>query len=67
METKTEQTAPADVEFVYGLDGICSLFGVCKDTAMKYKKSFLAPAVMQKGRKIVVDKAKALELFAKAN
>lgn len=51
--------------YVYGLQGICDLFGVCKTTAMLYKNTFLAPAVSQRGRTIVVDADKALQLFAR--
>ncbi|RGU34490.1 DUF3853 family protein, partial [Alistipes indistinctus] len=39
------------------------LFGVSHATAQRYKDTFLKPAVRQNGRKIVVDVAKALELF----
>lgn len=49
--------------FVYGLRGIRELFGVSHPTAQKYKNTFLAPAIMQRGRKIVVDVAKAIELY----
>ncbi len=49
--------------FVYGLKGIQSLFGISHLTAQRYKDGFLKPAVMQLGRKIVVDADMALELF----
>ena len=49
--------------YVYGLKGIQALFGVSHLTAQHYKDSFLKPAVMQQGRKIVVDVEKAVELF----
>lgn len=60
---------PADYTqgYVYGLKGIRQLFGVSHATAQRYKDSFLKPAVSQRGRKIVVDKAKALELFDEYN
>ena len=48
---------------VYGLRGIETLFGVSHKTAQMYKDTFLAPAVKQNGRKIVVDADLALELF----
>lgn len=48
---------------VYGLHGIETLFGVSHKTAQMYKDTFLAPAVKQNGRKIVVDADLALELF----
>lgn len=50
-------------QFVYGLRGIRDLFNVSHVTAQKYKDTFLAPAVMQRGRKIVVDVDMALQLY----
>lgn len=49
--------------FVYGLRGIRNLFNVSHPTAQKYKNTFLAPAIMQRGRKIVVDVDLAMELY----
>ena len=49
--------------YVYGLKGIQSLFGCSHLTAQRYKDTFLKPAVMQQGRKIVVDAEKAMDLF----
>lgn len=49
--------------YVYGLRGIQQLFGVSHKTAQEYKDTFLRPAVMQNGRKIVVDADLAMELF----
>ena len=49
--------------YVYGLKGIQSLFGCSHLTAQRYKDTFLAPAVMQQGRKIVIDVEQAVELF----
>ena len=51
--------------YVYGLRGIQQLFGVSHKTAQEYKDTFLCPAVMQNGRKIVVDADLAMELFNK--
>lgn len=48
---------------VYGLKGIMELFNVSKSTAWVYKNTFLADACVQKGRKILVDTKKALELY----
>lgn len=50
-------------KFVYGLRGIRELFNVSHPTAQKYKNTFLAPAIMQRGRKIVVDVDLAVELY----
>lgn len=49
--------------YVYGLRGIRALFNVSHVTAQQYKNTFLAEAVMQRGRKIVVDADKAMELY----
>jgi hypothetical protein len=62
-------TNPVDYTqgYVCGLKGIRQLFGVSHATAQRYKDTFLKPAVKQNGRKIVVDKAKAIELFDQYN
>lgn len=52
---------------VYGLAGIQELFNVSHLTAQRYKNTFLAGAVSQQGRKIVVDAEKALQLFSEHN
>ncbi len=49
--------------YVYGLRGIRELFGVCHTTAQRYKDTFLAPAIRQNGRKVIVDVDMAMELF----
>lgn len=49
--------------YVYGLAGIRALFNVSHVTAQRYKDGILADAVIQNGRKIMVDVDKALELF----
>ena len=51
-------------EQVFGLQGIADLFGCSKITALKYKQTFRAPAVKQRGRKIVTDVKLAKRLFA---
>lgn len=61
-DRETGESMPSD-GYAYGLDGIMELFGVCKATAQRYKNGFLQPAIIQRGRKILIDKAKALELF----
>lgn len=55
-----------DGNFVYGLTGIMELFNCSKSKAFQLKKTTIAPAVYQTGRKIMVDKAQALALV-KAN
>ena len=49
-------------DFVYGLAGIMDLFKCSKCKALKLKKTTIAPAVYQDGRKILVDWRQALEL-----
>ena len=48
---------------VYGIRGIEKLFNVSHKTAQQYKDTFLKSAVMQNGRKIVVDADLAMKLF----
>lgn len=55
-------TVPAR-RYVYGLGGIRNLFKVSQVTAIKYKNTVIREAVMQQGRKIVVDADKAMQLF----
>lgn len=51
-------------KFVYGLKGIAETFNVSHVTAHKYKNTILKDAVIQCGRKIIVDVEKARKLFA---
>lgn len=62
-ENSKNNTARPSGRLVYGLHGIETLFGVSHKTAQMYKDTFLAPAVRQNGRKIVVDADLAMELF----
>lgn len=57
LNTTTEK------RYVYGLAGIRQLFNVSHATAQRYKDTIIKEAVMQQGRKIVVDAEKAIELF----
>ena len=53
--------------FVFGLDGICDLFGCSKSTAERIKQSgIIDAAISQVKRKIVVDAELALQLFSKS-
>ena len=56
-------TAKKSGNYVYGLRGIEQLFGVSHKTAQYYKDHIINEAVMQNGRKIVVDADLALQLF----
>ena len=62
-ENNTYNKSHSSGRLVYGLHGIETLFGVSHKTAQMYKDTFLAPAVKQNGRKIVVDADLAMELF----
>lgn len=61
-ETHMHQAQKAG-RLVYGLKGISDLFGVSHLTAQRYKDGLIKEAVMQNGRKIVVDADLALKLF----
>lgn len=54
---------PFSGRLVYGLRGIRELFNISHKTAYEWKSTWLAPAVMQNGRKIVTDADYALKLF----
>ena len=49
--------------YVKGLSVVMEMFGVSYITAHAWKKGWLSPAISQQGRTIVVDTAKAIELF----
>lgn len=61
-EKKVEVQQPSG-RLVYGLRGIQELFGCSHRTAQYYKDNIIKEAVMQNGRKIVVDADLALKLF----
>lgn len=63
LDRASQRPAETGRRYVYGLKGIQSLFSCSHLTAQRYKDTFLAPACMQQGRKIVVDADKAMELF----
>lgn len=53
-------------EYVYGLDGIASIFNCSRMTATRIKKSGqIDAAIKQIGRKIIIDVDLALELTGK--
>ncbi|MCC2590035.1 DUF3853 family protein [Chryseobacterium sp. MFBS3-17] len=53
-------------KYVYGLLGLAKLLGCSKNHAGKLKsKGIFDEAIIQNGRKIIVDAEKALELFKK--
>ena len=51
-------------EYVYGLDGLAKLLNCGKSKAQQVKNSgIIDEAIIQSGKKIIIDKAKALELL----
>lgn len=62
-EKVTTEATDKPKRYVYGLAGIRQLFRVSHPTAQKYKDGILRDAVSQRGRVIVVDVDKAMELF----
>lgn len=62
--TPTPTPQQGEKSYVYGLRGIQQLFGISHKTAQAWKNTWLAPACMQYGKTIIVDREKAVELFA---
>lgn len=67
---KTPQENSVEVEqknkHVYGIDGLARILGCSKSHASKLKgKGLFDKAIVQNGRKIIIDKEMALELFNK--
>lgn len=60
---KVSEPDKAPTKYVYGIAGIRKLFGVSHVTAQRYKDGILRDAVSQRGRVIVTDVEKAMELF----
>ena len=51
-------------KYVYGLSGLAGILGCSKNHAGKLKsKGIFDDAIIQNGRKIIIDSEKALELF----
>ena len=66
MNENKDETQPDVIQekkYVYGLKGIRGLFNVSHATAQRYKDTIIKDAVMQCGRKIIVDADHAIELF----
>jgi hypothetical protein len=63
LTTGTAKKVVPSGHYVYGIRGIEKLFGVSHKTAQYYKDHVINEAVMQNGRKIVVDADQALQLF----
>ena len=63
----TNDNDAAGKRYVYGIVGLERALGVSHKTAQKLKDGILAPAVKQRGRKIVTDLDYALQLFDEKN
>lgn len=66
IDNQQQETVQEEMEskkYVYGLAGIRKLFNISHATAQRYKDTIIKAAVMQQGRKIIVDKSAALKLF----
>lgn len=50
-------------EYLTGLRGLMTLFGISHKTAQAWKDGFLAPACEQYGKTILIDREKAIQLF----
>lgn len=66
IQKPAPEAATTAANYVYGLQGIQGLFNVSKKTAQRYKDGILRDAVMQSGRKLVIDVDKAMALFAQS-
>lgn len=54
----------SNVKYVHGLAGLANILGCSKNHAGKLKSSGIFDgAIIQNGRKIIIDSEKALELF----
>ena len=61
--TASTQETPTEKRYVYGIAGLCEIFGCSKPTAIRIKKSGrIDKAITQVGRKIVIDAELALQL-----
>ena len=62
-QNKPVKVQKSEKRYIYGLRGIRQLFNVSHATAQRYKDTIIKDAVLQQGRKIIVDADKAMELF----
>lgn len=70
LNPKTEQiessnpTTNSETEYVYGISGLARILGCSKTHAQKLKsKGVFDKAIIQNGRKIIINKELALQLF----
>lgn len=61
---KTVPTLSKEIEYVYGISGLARILGCSKTHAQKLKsKGVFDKAIIQNGRKIIINKELALQLF----
>lgn len=65
--SSTDSDETTGKRYVYGITGIERALGVSHKTAQRLKDGILAPAVKQRGRKIITDLELALQLFDEKN
>lgn len=64
VERDSKQVTDIKTTYVYGLSGLASILGCSKNHAGKLKSTgMFDEAIIQNGRKIIIDSEKALELF----
>lgn len=64
IESKNVEQKINQPKYVYGIVGLANLLGCSKNHAGKLKGSgMFDEAIIQNGRKIIIDSEKALELF----
>jgi hypothetical protein len=66
-EKNTADAPKPTKEYVYGLQGLERLLNVSHVTAQRLKDGPLKKAVLQRGRKIMIDKELAIQLFNDRN
>ncbi|WP_417430096.1 DUF3853 family protein [Halpernia sp.] len=64
VERETIELTDNKAKYVYGLSGLATILGCSKNHAGKLKSTgMFDEAIIQNGRKIIIDSEKALELF----
>lgn len=67
VKIKTHQEQEEKKQYVYGISGIAKLFNCSRTTAYRIKSSgAIDGAISQRGRLIITDTAKAIELMREA-
>lgn len=68
FEMPTSEKIAENKEYVYGIAGLANLIGCSTSHAARLKgQGIFDEAIIQRGRKIIIDKEKALKLFNNKN